>query len=298
MLQGQVALITGAGQGIGRATALAMAQAGAAVVVNDIDADVAGAVVSEITGAGGQAVAQVAAIGRDGAAEACVERAVSAFGRLDAVFANAGVLRDSVLWKTEDEAFDLVVGTHLRGTFQCGRAAARQFRAQGGGGSLILAGSPAGQLGNFGQSAYAAAKAGIVGMMRTWALELARDKVAVNAIVPTALTRMTATIPALADYHAALDRGEALPDDLRTKHGIGTPEDIAPLVIFLASESGRAITGQCLGIGGDRLSLWSNPAEIREICRQGGWTAEALRAAWSEFSEDVLQTPGVPLAFD
>jgi NAD(P)-dependent dehydrogenase (short-subunit alcohol dehydrogenase family) len=267
-------------------------------VVNDIDADAAQSVVDEIRHAGGRAVAEVAAIGVNGAAEACVGRAVEAFGRLDALFSNAGVLRDSVLWKTEDDAFDLVLSTHLRGTFQCGRAAARQFKAQGGGGSLILAASPAGQLGNFGQGAYAAAKAGIVGMMRSWTLELARDRVTVNAIVPTALTRMTATIPALTPHVAAMERGEPLPEQLRARHGIGTAADIAPLVVFLASDAARGVSGQCIGIGGDRLSLWSHPAEIRTDLHAQGWTPEALAAQWESFSNGAVQRVGVPLDFD
>lgn len=290
MLDGKVLVITGAGLGIGRATALAAARAGARVVVNDVDANAAEAVAQAIVDAGGQAAVQVAAIGTEGAAEACVNRAISAFGRLDAFFSNAGVLRDSVLWKTEDSAFDLVIGTHLKGTFQCGRAAARQFRAQGGGGVLILAGSPAGQMGNFGQSAYSAAKAGIVGMMKTWALELARDGIAVNAIIPTALTRMTATMPALAEAHAELDRGEGLNPGLRAD-GIGTPEDVAPLVIFLASDAGRAITGQCLGIGGDRLSIWAHPSETRVRLMPGGWDAEAIAQELPQAPREFIGIP-------
>lgn len=295
MLAGKVAVVTGAGLGIGRASALALARAGAAVVVNDIDGDLAQAAVAEIRAQGGRAVAVAAAIGVDGSAEACVGAAIESFGRLDALFACAGVLRDSVLWKTEDAAFDLVVGTHLRGSFQCARAAARQFRAQGGGGSLILTASPAGQQGNFGQGAYAAAKAGIVGMMRSWSLELARDGVAVNAIVPTALTRMTATIPALAPHVAALERGEPLPRALREK-GIGTPGDVAPLVVFLASDAARGLTGQALGIGGDRLSLWTHPTETDIRLSPAGWSAEGIARALQDRPMD-WQPVGVPLDF-
>ncbi|WP_068304559.1 SDR family NAD(P)-dependent oxidoreductase [Pararhodobacter sp. CCB-MM2] len=294
MLVGKVAVVTGAGLGIGRASAMALAQAGASVVVNDIDGAAAQSVVDAITAKGGKAVAVAAAIGTDGSAEACVQAAVDSFGRLDILFACAGVLRDSVLWKTEDAAFDLVIGTHLRGSFQCGRAAARQFKAQGGGGSLILTASPAGQQGNFGQGAYAAAKAGIVGMMRSWALELARDGVGVNAIVPTALTRMTATIPALAPHVAALERGEPLPQSLREK-GIGTPEDVAPLVVFLASDAAKGITGQALGIGGDRLSLWTHPSEPEIRHAPGGWTAEGIAKTLSQAMP--WQVVGVPMDF-
>ena len=122
-------------------------------------------------------------------------RAVEEFGRLDVMVTNAGVLRDKVLWKMTEEDFDLVVDTHLRGTFTCARAAAIRMREQGDGGRIVVVGSPAGQYGNFGQTNYAAAKAGIVAFARTWALELARSSITVNAIVPTAWTQMTATIP-------------------------------------------------------------------------------------------------------
>ncbi|WP_238364040.1 SDR family NAD(P)-dependent oxidoreductase [Mesobacterium pallidum] len=294
-LTGQVAVVTGAGRGIGREMALQLAAAGAAVVVNDLDAAPAEAVATEIAAAGGRAVAVAAAIGTSGSAETCIAAALDAFGRLDVLCANAGVLRDSVLWKTEDDAFDLVVQTHLRGTFQCARAAARHWREAGHGGALVLVGSPAGQLGNFGQSAYAAAKAGIAAMARTWAAELGRTGVAVNAIIPTALTRMTETVPVLEPFVKAMERGEPLPEKLRADLGIGGPEDIAPLVVFLASEAGRKVTGQCIGIGGDRLALWSHPAELRVDTRSGGWTAEAIAAAWPELTEGALQPFGIKM---
>lgn len=294
-LNGQVALVTGAGRGIGRAMAHDLAGAGAAVIVNDLDIEPAEAVVAEIEAKGGKAIALAAEIGAAGSAEACIDAGLATFGRFDILCANAGVLRDSVLWKTEDDAFDLVIRTHLRGTFQCGRAAARHFREAGHGGALILVGSPAGQLGNFGQSAYSAAKAGIAALARTWAAELGRTKVSVNAIIPTALTRMTETMPALAPYVQAMQQGDPLPEHLRADLGIGGPEDIAPLVVFLASEAGRQITGQCIGIGGDRLTLWSHPAEIRTRIRSGGWTPEAVSRAWADLSEGAVQPYGLTL---
>lgn len=295
MLNGQVAVVTGAGRGIGRAMALHLAGAGAAVVVNDLEAGPAHAVADEILRSGGKATAVAAVIGTPGSAEACIAAALDAFGRFDVLCANAGVLRDSVLWKTEDEAFDLVIQTHLKGTFQCARASARHFRKAGHGGALILVGSPAGQLGNLGQTAYAAAKAGIAAMARTWAAELGRAGVAVNAIIPTALTRLTETVPVLEPLVQAAERGEPLPERVRGELGIGLPEDIAPLVVFLASEPGRSVTGQCIGIGGDRLSLWSHPSEIRHDIRKGGWTAEAIAESWPSLVEGALQPFGMSL---
>jgi NAD(P)-dependent dehydrogenase (short-subunit alcohol dehydrogenase family) len=214
-LSGKVAVVTGSGQGVGAAEARALAAAGAAVVVNDVDAAAAESVVKAITGDGGRAVAQVGAVGSTETAVALVERAVSEVGKLDVMVTNAGILRDKTLWNMADEDFDAVIHVHLRGTFTCAREAARHFRQRGEGGRLILTGSPTGQRGNFGQGNYAAAKAGIVGMCRTWAMELAKAKVTVNAIVPTAATAMTKTIPFLAPYVEAMERGEPIPSVVR-----------------------------------------------------------------------------------
>jgi NAD(P)-dependent dehydrogenase (short-subunit alcohol dehydrogenase family) len=273
-LDGKVAIVTGAGRGLGRAYAEALAAAGASVVVNDIDAEAA----AEVAAASG-GVAEVCAVGDTAAADALVARAVSEYGRLDVLVTNAGLLRDKVLWKMTDEDFDLVVRTHLRGTFTCARAAAVRMREQGGGGRIVVVGSPAGQYGNFGQTNYAAGKAGIVAFARTWALELARSEITVNAIVPTAWTRMTATIPI---YAPLADRSE-FPPEVRREHALGMPEDCAPLVVFLASDAGAGVTGQAIGIGGDRLSLYSHPAEVAFELREGGWSADAIAAAWPAF---------------
>ena len=211
-LNGKVAVVTGAGRGLGRAYATALARAGAKVVVNDLEgADTAP---GEIGGA-----AHTGAIGSSEVADELVQLAVSTYGRLDVMVTNAGILRDKVLWKMTDEDFDLVIATHLKGTFTCARAAAIQMREQGDGGRIIVVGSPAGQYGNFGQTNYAAAKAGIVAFARTWAMELARAQV----------------------------------------------------------------TGQAIGIGGDRLSLYSHPTEIAHEFCDGGWTADAIAEAWSTF---------------
>ncbi|MGY0491796.1 SDR family NAD(P)-dependent oxidoreductase [Streptomyces sp. WG-D5] len=293
-LTGKAAVVTGGGRGLGLAYAHALAAHGASVVVNDIDEAVARAAVKSVREAGGTAVAGVVPVGTAEAADRLVTRAVSEFGRLDVLVTNAGILRDKVLWKMTDDDFDAVVTTHLRGTFTCARAAAVRMREQGEGGTLVLVGSPAGQRGNFGQTNYSAAKAGIAAMARTWSMELSRANITVNAIVPVAATAMTETIPAFAPYVEALRGGEPLPSFLRKGEGFGTPEDCAALVPFLASDAARSVTGQAIGIGGDRLTLWSHPQEIRSAYADGGWTADALAEAWPTSVGAELQTVGIP----
>jgi NAD(P)-dependent dehydrogenase (short-subunit alcohol dehydrogenase family) len=279
-LDGKVAVVTGSGRGIGRAYARALADAGAAVVVNDVDADVAEEAVATITGAGGRAVAEVVPVGSSEAAERLVGRAVEAFGRLDIMVTNAGILRDRVLWKMTDDDFDAVIETHLRGTFTCVRSAVNRMREQGEGGRILVVSSIAGQRGNFGQTNYAAAKAGIAAFARTWAMELAKLNITANAIVPNALTRMVASIPGMGGIVAAAEAGERIPDTIRKGWGMGGPEDVAPLAVFLASDAAAGITGQCIGLGGDKLALWSHPKEISVAYHDGPWTPDAIAEAW------------------
>lgn len=281
-LSGQSAIVTGSGRGLGLAFARALARAGAGVVINDVDAGAAAQAVELITSEGGRAVAEVVPVGTTEAADRLVVRAVESFGRLDILCTNAGILRDRVLWNMSDEEFDLVTQTHLRGSFTCARAAVRQMRAQGHGGRVVLLSSISGQRGKFGQGNYAAAKAGIAAMARTWATECARANITVNAIVPVAMTQMVATIPALMPFAEAMERGEPLPASLRHGLGLGTPDDVAPLLVFLASRQAAHITGQCIGIGGDKLSLWSQPSEVRVAYREGGWDAASIAAGWAQ----------------
>jgi NAD(P)-dependent dehydrogenase (short-subunit alcohol dehydrogenase family) len=292
-LTGKVAVVTGSGRGLGLAYATELARRGAAVVVNDVDAAVADEAVTSITEAGGSAVSEVVPVGTSEAAQALVDRAVTEFGRLDVLVNNAGILRDATLWKMTDDDFDAVITTHLRGTFTCTRAAAVRMREQGDGGRIICVGSPTGQVGNFGQTNYAAAKAGIVGMVRTWAMELARAGITVNAIVPVAATGMTETIPFLKPYIDALKAGDELPPFARQELGFGSPQDAAGLVAFLASDAAADITGQAVGIGGDRLALWSHPAEVVvEFADGTGWSADAVADIWPKQFAAAQQTVG------
>jgi NAD(P)-dependent dehydrogenase (short-subunit alcohol dehydrogenase family) len=279
-LSGKVAVVTGSGRGLGLAYAAALAGAGAAVVVNDLDETVAGQAAKTITEAGGRAVAEAVPVGSTDAAERLVARAVEEFGRLDILVTNAGILRDRVLWKMSDEDFDAVIDVHLRGTFTCAREAFAYFKENGIAGRIIAIGSPTGQRGAFGQTNYAAAKAGIVGMVRTWALEMKRAGVTANVVIPVAATAMTKTVPFFAKAVEAEERGEPMPEFFRKDLGFGSAGDVSGLIAFLASDEAAGITGQAIGAGGDRLQLWSHPEAIESAYHDGGWDYGTLQAGF------------------
>jgi 3-oxoacyl-[acyl-carrier protein] reductase len=292
----KVAVVTGGGRGLGRAYARALTAAGASVVINDVDGDSARDAAEAIESDGGAVVAHIGPVGSSEAADELVQTALDSFGRLDAMITNAGVIRDRVLWKMTDDDFDRVVNVHLRGTFTCARSAAVHLRDAGHGGRLILVGSPAGQYGNFGQSNYAASKAGITAMARTWAMELARSEVTVNCIIPTASTEMTKTIPAFAPHIEAWEEdGKPLPEWLRRDQALGSVDDVAPLVVFLVSDESAEITGQTIGLGGDRLALWSYPAEVATVFSEGGWDADAVASEFADHLGAMTQSYGIAM---
>ncbi|ELB91184.1 reductase [Rhodococcus wratislaviensis IFP 2016] len=291
-LTNKVAVVTGSGQGLGLAYAKDLVRHGAAVVINDVNQATADAAVAEITAAGGRAVAVVAPVGSTETAQKLVAGAVDAFGRLDVMVTNAGILRDKVLWKMTDDDFDAVINVHLRGTFTCVREAVLKFREQGDGGRIICIGSPAGQRGNFGQTNYSGAKSGIVGMVRTWAMELQRAGITANAVCPVAATAMTETVPFLAPYIEGMKNGEPLPDIIRREVGLGTPEDAAGIISFLASDAAAEITGQAFAVGGDRLALWSHPDLTAVEYHDGGWSADDIAAQWNGTFGDAVQSVG------
>src|SRR5918995_1558875 len=291
-LAGKVAIVTGSGRGLGLSYAAELARLGASVVVNDVDAATAADAVASIESAGGTAVAVVAPVGPTETARQLVAAAVESFGRLDVLVTNAGVLRDTVLWKMTDDDFDTVIDVHLRGTFTCVREAVTYMRDNEIPGRIICIGSPTGQRGNFGQTNYAAAKAGIVGMVRTWALELKRAGITANAVIPVAATAMTATVPYFAAAVEAEAKGEPMPPFFRHDLGFGTSDDVAGLVAYLASDAAAGVTGQAIGVGGDRIQVWSHPEPVVSAYREGGWTYDALEADFAtEFGAD-LQSVG------
>lgn len=291
-LDGKVAIVTGSGRGLGLAYAQELARQGAAVVVNDVDPGTAAEAVASIEALGGRAVAVVAPVGPTETAQQLVRTAVEQFGRVDILVTNAGVLRDTVLWKMSDDDFDTVIDVHLRGTFTCVREAATWMRENDVAGRIICIGSPTGQRGNFGQTNYAAAKAGIVGMVRTWALELRRAGITVNAVIPVAATAMTATVPCFAAAVEADSAGEPMPAFFRHDLGFGTSDDVSGLVAYLASDEAAAVSGQAIGIGGDRLQVWSHPEPVITAYHDGGWSYEALGAEFGQVIDGGLQSVG------
>jgi len=281
---------------LGFAYARALAAAGASVVINDVDGDSAQDAAKAIESDGGVVAVNVGPVGSSETADALVQTALDDFGRLDAMITNAGVIRDRVVWKMTDDDFDQVVSVHLRGTFTCARSAAVHFRDAGHGGRIILVGSPAGQYGNFGQSNYAACKAGITAMTRTWAMELGRSGVTVNCIIPTAATEMTKTIPAFAPYIEAWEvDGTPLPEWLRRDHALGSVDDVAPLVVFLVSDESSEITGQTIGLGGERLAIWSYPDEVATVFRDGGWDADGIASEFADHLGALTQSYGIAM---
>jgi len=291
-LDGKVAIVTGSGRGLGLAYAQELARQGAAVVINDLDETVAAEAVATIEAAGGRAVAVVAAVGTTESAQALVQGAVEALGRLDILVTNAGLLRDKSILKMTDDDFDAVIQVHLRGTFTCVREAYAYFKENGVAGRIVTIGSPTGQRGNFGQTNYAAAKAGIVGMVRTWALEMARAGVTVNTVVPVAATAMTRTVPFFEKAIAADDAGEPMPAFFRHDLGFGTAGDVAGLIAFLASDAAAGINGQVIGVGGDRLQLWTHPEPLVTEYHDGGWDYATLTAELPGILDGRLQSVG------
>ena len=291
-LNGKVAIVTGSGAGLGLAYAQELARQGAKVVINDVNEDITKQAVESITAAGGTAIGVTAAGGSTETAEKLVNTAVEEFGTLDILVNNAGILRDRSLLKMTDDDFDAVINVHLRGTFTCVRAAFGYFKENGVQGRIVTIGSPTGQRGNFGQTNYAAAKAGIVGMVRTWALEMKRAGVTVNAIIPVAATAMTETVPYFSAAIEADKAGEPMPAFFRKELGFGTAADVAGLIAFLASDEAANISGQAIGVGGDRLQVWGHPEPVATEYREGGWTYEAMQSEGRQLIENNLQSVG------
>ncbi|MEM8703320.1 MAG: SDR family NAD(P)-dependent oxidoreductase [Pseudomonadota bacterium] len=274
LLEGKVAIVTGAGRGVGRDVALLLASQGASVLVNDLggaangggnDAGPASSVVAEIEAAGGQAISNVTSITEFVSAEAMVAEAMERFGRLDIVVNNAGILRDAIFHKMSEEDWDAVLAVHLKGSFNLARAAAPVFRAQHAG-RMIHMTSNSGLIGNYGQANYIAAKLGIVGLSRAIALDMARFNVTSNVIGPQAWSRLIGVIPTETEEEKArVERFKRM-----------TPAKVANLVVALAAPDAQHITGQIFVCRGNEIHLMSQPRPVRSLARPDGWTPETI----------------------
>jgi NAD(P)-dependent dehydrogenase (short-subunit alcohol dehydrogenase family) len=271
VLSGKRAVVTGSGQGIGKAIASALAAHGAKVIINDLNPETAAETVAEIRQAGAAAEAVIANVATFDGAKQVIDGCVDAFGGIDILVNNAGINRDRMIFNMSEAEWDSVIGVHLKGTFGCTRFASALMREQRGG-RIINICSRSGLRGRIGQSNYAAAKAGILGFTITVAQEMAKYGVTVNAVVPRAFTEMVASIP----EELRKQRDSAWSDSgVRLR---GAPEDIAPLVVYLTSDDAAWVNGQAVGIGGDKLALWAHPKEIREAFSIGGWDPEKIKA--------------------
>jgi len=285
-LKGKVAIVTGSGRGIGRAEALLLAQEGARVVVNDLGgardgvgeaASPADKVVKEIKDRGGKAMANYDSVATPEGGENIIKSALNAFGRLDILVNNAGILRDRMVFNMTPEEWDIIMKVHLYGHFNCTRPACVVFRQQRSG-RIINTSSPAG-LGNMGQANYSAAKEGIVGFTRTVARDMGRYGVTCNAIRPLAATRLTLSAELAEAIEKASAEGKPLPVGPEVTGLLPPPQDIAPFVIYLATDEAANINGCTFLVAGNQIALYSEPQPIRTIFKTGAWTLDELVAA-------------------
>ena len=294
MLEGKTAVVTGAGRGIGRGIALAFAKAGAKVVVNDLGAKLDGGgtekgpaeqVVAEITKAGGVAAANYGSVADFAQATAMVEQAVSAWGRIDILVNVAGNLRDRMIFNMSEEDWDAVVAVHLKGAFNTMRAASVRMREQRSG--RIISMSSVSALGAPGQPNYAAAKAGILGLTWSSANALSRYNVTVNAVMPSGATRMVDTTPRAREV---FEKTGKWPSEV----AIGTdrdPENVAPLVVFLASDAAQHVNGQVFHARGYRYTLLEQPQAARAIRADRRWDPADLAKVFNETLGVRLEPP-------
>lgn len=291
LLDGRVAVVTGSGRGIGRGIALELAAQGARVVVNDAGVDVDGRggsedpaaqVCKEIEAGGSEAVPNYDDVSRWDGAEGIVRTAVGSFGKIDILVNNAGILRDRTLLKMSEEEFDAVIAVHLKGTFLCARHAAPPMKEQGYG-RIINITSSAGLRGNFGQTNYSAAKAGIVGMTLTWAIELGKYGITVNAMAPSAVTRMTTGL---------------IPGSERKVPPEMDPALNAPLIAFLASEQASGVNGQVFGRRGYAYTIFQKHKPVAAMFKPGGWSAEEVASHFNTVLAEHMMPPGMDLALN
>ncbi|HYD47036.1 MAG TPA: SDR family oxidoreductase [Terriglobales bacterium] len=303
MLEEKVAVVTGAGRGIGRGVALALAQAGAKVVVNDYGVDVhgrdpnlgpAGEVVGTIVASGGQAIANGDSVSDWDAANNIIESAVRSFGRIDILVTCAGILRDRMIFNMSEEDFDAVIAVHLKGTFNCLRHACTRMREQRYG-RIITFSSGSGLFGNPGQANYGAAKAAISGLTKVAARDLGKYGITVNSISPVAATRMTLTDEFLRARELRKQQGIVREERALAQLEDLKPEDVAPMVVFLASDAAANVNGQFFLCAGGSISLLSQPRAVKTIFQpDAAWNLEQLEDVVPLTLAEGLSNPAPP----
>jgi len=285
-LENKVAVVTGAGGGIGREIALALAAEGASIVVNDIGVSLTGEGGSNspaeetcglITQKGGQAITSNESVSTWDNAQLIIKKAIDTYGKIDIVINNAGILRDTIFHKMEPSDWEDVINVHLNGGFYVSRAAAPYFREQKSGAYVHMT-STSGLIGNFGQANYSAAKLGIVGLSKSISLDMSRYNVRSNCIAPFAWSRMTNSIPANTDSEKK--RVERLKKM--------TPETNAPLAVFLASAAAKEVTGQIFSARLNELFIYNQNRPIKSIHSDKGWTPhEIAQRAYPAFKSSM-----------
>lgn len=286
-LTGKRIVITGSSRGLGRASAIAMAKLGARLVINGTQQKPLDECATVIREAGGEVVAVRGSVAEGAVCTSLVKQCVDAYGGIDVLINNAGVVRDRTLFKMTEEEFDEVIAVHLRGTWACAKHAATAMREQGGG-HIINVVSNSGLSGGFGQSNYAAAKAGMMGLLRTWVLELVRHGIRCNAFWPIAETDMTQVVFDNAGKRA-IDAGKSAPSPAEL--GFGTAAEVARGLVWLVSDAANHFNGQCVTFNGRKTALWTHPREVHETFKQTTWELEELAAHYADIVPEPLHQP-------
>ena len=282
-LDGRRVVVTGSSRGLGRAFALALAREGASVVVNGTQRPLVESVVETIRSSGGVAEAVVGSVADDDVAEALVARCVESFGGVDAVVNNAGIVRDRTLANMTPDEFDDAIVVNLRGTWSVSRHAVRAMRESGKGGLLLQIISGSAFVGSVGQTNYAASKAGVMGMLYAWDVELARFGIRTNALWPVAETDMTQVVFANAAARAAQSGGSP---PTAAELGFGTPDAVAQVVVYLCSDRAAGLRSQLLSFNGRRLAVWQHPREHEPVWRDT-WGVDDFDAVLHDAHEAV-----------
>lgn len=288
-IQNKRIVVTGSSRGLGAAFARKLADAGAKVVLNGTNSEALDAATQRILDSGGTACSVLGSVAESDTCKALIDTCVNAYGGIDVLINNAGIVRDRTLFKMSDEDFDAVIAVHLRGSFMASRQAALAMR-EGVGGHIIQVISASGLSGGFGQGNYAAAKAGMMGMLRTWTMELARTNIRCNAFWPVADTDMTQVVFERAGQAAA---ARSKPAPLPRELGFGHPDEVAVGMQWLVSDEAQHLNGQCLSFNGRKIAIWTHPKEVDVAFSDEPFTFDALSRHFQSVAPQPINPPSM-----